>query len=357
MKKYNFAILKNENPDEHLEWLKACQESPHDIDVQVIDLSKHDWLERVMKSDCDCYLTRPPGAVGYYKQMYDERLYVIQRILNKKIYPSFEEVLIYENKRMLAYWLEANQIPHARTHIFYDKSEVDRFREICSFPLVGKTAIGAAGSGIQILRSDAELKKYVARAFSQRGIARKWLPNLRKGKLQSRIKRRLNNIPEFLAYLKKRHQQGTIDPQRWHVILQQYIDVADEWRTVRIGESFFAHKKQRRGEIFSGGGGIDWEGPPKEILDFMKMVTDKRNFLCQAIDVFVDRSQRLYINELQCFFGFIHPEHQMIIDGVPGRYISRDGEWLFEPGTFNKNNSFDLRVQHVIDLLEQGRLP
>ena len=356
MKKYKFAILKNENPDEHLEWLKACQDSPYDINTQVIDMSKDDWLERVMASDCDCYLTRPPGAVGYFKQMYDERLYVIRNILNKRIYPSYEEVLIYENKRMLAYWLEANSIPHARTHIFYDKAETETFRKSCAFPLVAKTAIGAAGSGIQIIRSDAELKKYVARAFSQRGIARKWLPNLRKGKLQARVRRRITDIPAFLAYLKRRRLQGTIDPQRWHVILQEYIEVTEEWRTVRIGDSYFAHKKQRRGDIFSGGGGIDWEGPGEAILDFMKRVTDKRGFLCQAIDIFVDREKRLYINELQCFFGFIHTEHQMIIDGVPGRYRFKDGKWSFETGTFNRNNSYDLRVQHVIDLLESNSL-
>lgn len=260
MKKYHFVVLKNESPDDHLEWLQAIREAPYDIRVDVIDLSKSDWLKKVMSSDCDCYLTRPPGAVGYFKQMYDERLYVIRNILNKMIYPTFEEVLIYENKRMLAYWLEANQVPHAKTHVFYDREEIERFRETCSFPLVGKTAIGAAGSGIQILRNDAELKKYVARAFSQRGIARKWLPNLRKGKLKSRILGRIGDIPGFLAYLKRRHTVGTIDPQRWHVILQDYIDVAEEWRTVRIGESFFAHKKQRRGAIFSGGGGIDWGG-------------------------------------------------------------------------------------------------
>jgi glutathione synthase/RimK-type ligase-like ATP-grasp enzyme len=356
MKKYRFAILKNENPDEHLEWLKACRESTHVIDVEVIDLSQDGWLERVKKSDCDCYLTRPPGAVGYFKQMYDERLYIIHAIMKKKIYPTFEEVLIYENKRMLAYWLEANQIPHAHTHVFYDRDEVDRFRETCSFPLVAKTAIGAAGSGIQILRSDAELKKYAARAFSQRGIARKWLPNLRKGKLRERARRRFTDIPAFLDYLKQRRRQGTIDPQRWHVILQEYIDVVEEWRTVRIGDSFFAHKKQRRGDIFSGGGGIDWDGPSSEILDFMKMVTDKRGFLCQAIDIFVDREQRLYTNELQCFFGFIHPEHQMIIDGIGGRYVRLGGEWRFEPGTFNRNNSYDLRVAHVVQLLEDDAL-
>ncbi|MBN2285928.1 MAG: hypothetical protein JXI43_05730 [Tissierellales bacterium] len=356
MKRYNFTILKNETPDDHKEWLKACQESHYNIDVTIIDISRDDWLDQIINNDCDCYLTRPPGAVGFFKQMYDERLYVIHNILNKKIYPTYEEILIYENKRMLAYWLEANQIPHAKTHVFYDKTEADRFMETSSYPLVGKTAIGAAGSGIQIIRNDSELKKYLSRAFSSKGISRKWLPNLRKRKLQSRIKRHLADVPGFLTYLKRRHTIGTIDPQRWHVILQEYIDVADEWRTVRIGESFFAHKKQRRGEIFSGGGGIDWEGPSEEILNFMKMVTDKRGFLSQAIDIFVDCNKKLYLNELQCFFGFIHPEHQMIINGVPGRYIFRDKKWLFEKGTFNRNNSYDLRIQHIVELLKSGAL-
>jgi len=353
---YNFAILKNETKDDHLGWIIACENSKYNIKYKVIDITKNDWLENVLSEDFDCILTRATGTISYFKQLYDERLYVINNILKKKIYPTYEEILIYENKRMLSYWLDANNIPHAKTWIFYHKEEAMQFAKYCAFPVVAKTAIGASGSGVKIFDNKLKLISYINKAFSDKGITRKWTPNLRKGKIKERILKRIKDIPGFLRYLEDRHKSATIDPQKWFVIFQEYIDAIAEWRTVRIGDSFFAHKKQRKGKTFSGGGGIDWDGPSDKLLDFMKMVTDKRKFLSQAIDIFEDNNGNFYVNELQCFFGFIHPHHQMIINGKPGRYIYIRGKWIFEEGTFNTNNSYNLRLEHIIQLLENDQL-
>ena len=349
-----FAILKNETDEDHLDWITACENSEYDIKYKVIDLTKNDWLEQINNEKFDFLLTRPPGTIEYFKQLYDERIYILSEVLNKNIYPSFEEILIYENKKILSYWLEANDIPHAKTWVFYHKEEAKKFANSCNFPIVAKTSIGASGSGIEIINNKIKLMNYINRAFSNKGIKRKWMPNLRKGKLKKRFLRRLKNLSGFYKYLLIRHKSATITPQKWFVIFQEFLDVQDEWRCVRIGKSYFAHKKQRKGKIFSGGGGIDWVKPSKKILDFMKYVTDKRNFQSLSIDIFVDKNNKLYINELQCLFGFIHPLHQMIINGIPGRYINKDGEWIFEEGTFNANNSFDLRLKHVISLLENN---
>jgi glutathione synthase/RimK-type ligase-like ATP-grasp enzyme len=356
MKKYKFAILKNETDSNHLEWIDACDVYADKCDYTVIDLTKSDWLEQILVQKYDCFLLRPPGRIEYFKKLYDERVYIMSQMLNLPIYPTYEETLIYENKRMLAYWLHAMEIPHASTRVIYDKNEALDYVNDASFPFLAKTAIGASGSGVTIIKSGKQAKSYINKAFGGKGIRRTWLPNRRKGRILQRLKNRLKDFPELIRYLKRRRRDATIEPQKWYVIFQEYLNVVEEWRCVRIGDSFFAHKKQRRGDRFSGGGGIDWDPPTEEILDFMKMVTDKRGFLSQAIDIFVTEDNKLYLNELQCFFGFIHPQHQMIINGAGGRFRYIEGKWKFEEGTFNENNSFNLRLQHVIELVEKGFL-
>jgi hypothetical protein len=37
----------------------------------------------------------------------------------------------------------------------------------------------------------------------------------------------------------------------------------------------------------------------------------------------------------------------MYIDGVPGRYIKKDGEWVFQKGSFNVNNGLALRLSEL----------
>ena len=46
----------------------------------------------------------------------------------------------------------------------------------------------------------------------------------------------------------------------------------------------------------------------------------------------------------------------MLVDGEPGRYIHSDGEWIFESGDFNNNESFDLRVKNIIEILDENSI-
>jgi len=46
----------------------------------------------------------------------------------------------------------------------------------------------------------------------------------------------------------------------------------------------------------------------------------------------------------------------MIINGVGGRYLQINGKWVFEAGTFNENNSYNLRIEHVLSLLKEDNL-
>jgi len=351
--KFNLAILKNESPDEHLPWVAACEEKKDLINYKIIDLTQHDWFERINEENFDFFLCRPSDKTGYFKQMYDERLYIINVILNKMIYPSYEEIIIYENKRMLSNWLKANNIPHPKTEIFYHKEKAKNFAQNCDFPVVAKTSIGASGSGVVIIKSKGALNKYIDRAFSLKGIKRQWGINLRKENLNKRGMNALKDLKYFFKKIERRFRAARSDPHRWHVIFQEYIKCDYEWRAVKIGDSYFAHKKLKtKGDKFSGTSKVSWDGPSIELLNFVKMVCDKRNFLSQAVDVFEPNEGIFYVNELQCFFGSRNP-HQMILNGKPGRYIFKNNKWIFEEGSFNSNNSYDLRLSHIIQLLQQ----
>ncbi len=41
----------------------------------------------------------------------------------------------------------------------------------------------------------------------------------------------------------------------------------------------------------------------------------------------------------------------MIKNGIPGRYTCKNGEWIFEEGFFNENNSYNLRLLHILKML------
>ncbi len=353
--KYNFAILKNETENDHFPWIDSCEKNKEIISWKVVDITKDDWLENITSEKFDCVLSRPPGLISYFKQLYDERLYYIHYVLGLNIYPTYLENIFYENKRALAYWLKYSGFLHPETHIFYNKEDALTYAGKSELPLVAKTAIGAGGSGVRIFRDRESIRNYINKAFSDTGITRTWGPNLRKGNFRSRILNRLLKPAETIRYFRAKKESATIDPQRWFVIFQKFIQADFEWRAVKIGESYFAHKKLRSmGEMISGTSKVSWDGPDEKLLNFMKAICDKGNFYSQAIDVLVDMNGNNYINELQCFWGSKNP-HQMILNNIPGRYIEQNGKWIFEEGTFNTNNSYDLRVEHILSLLKNGQ--
>lgn len=347
--KLKIGLLKDPKYNLHEEWSYSLSLHKGLIDIQEIDFVSSSWVQNVQNANCHLYILRPPGFSENYKRMIDERAYVLNKVLQKNIYPSLDEILIYENKRNCAYWLQANNVPHPQTWIFYDYEEAKTFFEKANYPLVAKLALGAGGSGVSFLKSKSEANDYLDSAFKKGGLTRSWGPNFRKGNLFNRIFKRLSNLKETYKYFKYKRAVRVGEPQKNFVIFQQYIECNHEWRCVLIGDSFFGHKKLRTwGEKISGTSAVSWDIPDERLLNFVKDVCDKGNFTSMAVDIFEDLQGNFFVNELQCYFGSKN-QHQMIKDGIPGRFIKKDEGWVFQEGTFNTNNSFDLRVKYLID--------
>ena len=347
------AILANETENDHALWISACKEHSNELSFDVINLTKSDWLERINAEQYDILLAKPPGISSHFKQLYDERIYLLNQVLKFNIYPTLTEIFIYENKRFLYSWLKAAKMPHPTTSIFYDKAEANDFILRARLPLVGKTNIGASGSGIVILNSISACKKYIDRTFSKKGTKRRWGANLSKGNLLRRGLHYLKS-PKDIGRKLDLYSKVRSEIHKDFVIFQEYINHDFEWRVVAIGDSYFAHKKLKMGNKASGSLLKNYDNPPLYLFDFAKSIMDKFNFKSQAIDLFETNDGRLLINEMQCIFGQSDP-YQMLVDETPGRYCNLNNNWVFEAGDFNRFESYDLRVKHVLQIFNKRK--
>jgi len=109
---YTIGILK-EFWHMHWHYVAACEDLQ--VSYKVLDISGPDWRAVVERSCCDAFLVQPSVQLSQWKQMYDERLRIMVEDMGKIIFPSYEELWIYESKRRTYYWLEANKIAHPRT--------------------------------------------------------------------------------------------------------------------------------------------------------------------------------------------------------------------------------------------------
>lgn len=340
------GILQNENIKVSQNWMLACQKA--NVAYNLIDITKSDWFEKVISPEYDFFVVRPFAFIEPEKTLIDERLYIISKYLNKLLYPSFNELLIHENKRFLSYYLKANNIPHPRTLVFYRKHEAMDFINSAIFPLVGKTSIGGSGTGVTILHNKEEGIKYLKKAFSRSGIKRRFGPNRDNATTKSLFKKAINN-PALVIEKFRQYYQIHQNAQKNFIILQEYIAHDFEWRLVKIGDSYFGHQKEKKGEKASGTKGINYIPPSNELLDFVRGLSISQGYNSMAFDIFEDPNQGFLVNELQTIFGHVQ-DHICENNGKPGRFIFKNGTWSFEEGDFNIYESYYLRLLDAIKL-------
>ena len=318
----------------HIFYIKACEDLG--IEYEVVDIISTNWLENILNSNCDGFLCRPPSKFQERKSMFDEKLYIVDNILQKPIYPSYDELLIYENKRMISYWLELNKFPHPKTDVFYQKKEyLDFVENKARFPLVVKSNIGSASKGVSIIHSKHQAKSLANKYF---GLIN---PKLVKGHTSIKT----GKLIRLTSYGSR---------EKHFIIVQEFVKVKWEWRLTKIGDSYFGHQKLLKGYFASGAGLKGWQKPPDELLFLLKDICDRGKFLSMTADVLETEDGRYLVNELIPYVAQ-KLDHQMLIDGKPGRFIFKDKSFVFEEGEFNQNKSYNLRVKHFVEILESKK--
>ncbi len=299
--------------------LGACRDMG--VPYKLIDISQADWLDRLHRSGCDIFLVHPSVHNCVVKQMYDERLKIIEEDLGKRLYPSHKETWLYESKRRMHYWMDANGIPHPKTWVFYDPEKALEFAGRVELPVIHKTDLGSSASGVRIFRNRKTLESFVRKCF-KRGIVRR---------------------------------DGDPREREWGVMLfQEYIPNVREWRMIRVGDSYFGYEKIKVNDFHSGSHAWDYSRPPVELLELLREVTEKGRFSSMDVDVFMTQDGRLLVNELQTVFGLGNPYEMCVVDEKPGRMLrdAQSGDWKFEAGRFCQNHMWNLRIDQI--LREEG---
>lgn len=290
------------------------------VDYRLIDITASDWIEKVKACPCEMFLVHPSIDLRPWRQMYDERLKILTETLNKRIFPSYPSLWLYESKHRMHYWLKTNGFSAPRSWVFYRCSEALEFCRCAEIPIVYKSDLGSGASGVKIFRNREPLIAFVKRYFKT-GF------------------RRRGNDPR--------------DREWGGLLLQEYISDAREWRMIRIGDSFFGYEKVKIGDFHSGSHAWRYGRPSDELLNLLKCITDRGDFKSMDLDVFQTTDGRLLVNELQAVFGMGNPYEMCVIDDQAGRMLwdAERKTWVFEPGSFCQNYMWNLRLQYILNTL------
>jgi hypothetical protein len=143
--------------------------------------------------------------------------------------------------------------------------------------------------------------------------------------------------------------------KQWDFILfQEYLPEVEERRMIRIGDTYIAIDKVRKGDFHSGSGTMKWANPERYYLDMTKKITDKGNFQSMNVDFFIATDGRIVVNELHTLFHgpVIHtPEHKGAY-----KYDASKDEWIFMEGNYYRNYCCNLRMLNVADMINEPNI-
>jgi len=318
---YMLGIIK-EFTHFHRHYIAACREM--DISYKVLDISGSDWIRVITNSGCDAFLVWPSALTKTWRLMFDERLRVMVKELNKIIFPAYDELWMWESKRRMRDWLMANEVPSPKTWIFYDYQKADIFLQSAPMPIVYKSDFGDSSKGVRIVQSRKEARQMLRKVFTS-GV-------------------------NF-------HFPNISNTEWGNIVFQEYIEDAVEWRMIRIGESYFGYKKKKIGDYASGSGNAIYDDIDRYLLDFMKSITGRHGFKSMSLDILVKADRDIKVIELQSLFGDPITQRKLLVNGEPGRYVYDDikRQWRFEKGIFDQNACCNLRVEALIKQLSRPR--
>lgn len=337
MREYNSIIFASQNPyaGSELEWtytgssnakigilfdsahyhryyMSACLDL--EISYQVIDLRKDNWVKTLNAAAPDVIVAWPSLTTLVLKEMLDERSRLIDKYLDFTIFPNPEEIFLLDNKRRVRDWLMVNDFEAPKTWCFYAPKEALDFAASCPIPIVFKSTKEGVSRGVIICRDRQSVYELVKKCFGKGFVPR-------------------NTDPRNV---------------QWDFILfQEYLPEVEERRMIRIGDSFLAIDKVRKGDFHSGSGEMKWANPERFFLDKIKEVTEKGGFRSMNVDFFIAQDGRILINELHTMF------HGPEIYGNEGKgrfiFNATNDDWIFEEGSFYRNYCCNLRIIEALN--------
>lgn len=307
-------------------WIQYCKNC--NFEYKIVDCCQNDIIQQIR--DCDIVMWHFYHASAQDSLFAKQLLYSI-KASGKKVFPNFNTVWHFDDKVGQKYLMEAVDAPLVTSYVFYKKEQALYWANNTEFPKVFKLRGGAGSVNVKLVRSLADAKHLINKAFNKGFKHDSLLPVT---EIYNKYKR--GKLP-FIAVVKGLVR--TLVPTQFakingreigYIYFQNFIPGNDhDIRVIVIGDKAFAIKRMTRENDFraSGSGNIFYE---KELFDEATIklsfdVAGKLQTQCLALDFVFDNGNPLVV---EISYGF----SMVGYDPCPGYW---DSNLQWHEGKFN----------------------
>lgn len=262
------------------------------IDYQIIEINSHDWIEKIQ--DFHVVLWNPNLMGIRLASHYKEKVYFLEKILKKIVFPNYNTIWHFESKIAQSYLFKEFGIktPYTFSSFHYE----DAYKKLLDekLPIVLKKSEGSASRYVQLVSNRKWLFIFLEKTFCNQLWAQ-YRSGASKIKFIYKYFHKRWFWYSFLSRLGFHYGDGVV---YW----QDYIQNNDaDLRITVIGDRYaygFWRKNRPNDFRASGSGRIDYITPvPESMLIYCKEINKKFELDSMAYDLLIS-NETFVINEM-----------------------------------------------------------
>ena len=280
-----------------------------EISYSVLNMDCVDWQEKIASYDT---IVWNPHYMGIrLASHYKEKIYFMQYILNKLVFPGFGTIWHFESKVAESYLFDHYGIKTPKTFVSFDYIEACQEIKSTDFPIVFKRSEGASSQNVRLFRNKKQLKWALEEIFCDQLWGK-----VRPGTTKSQFI--LGNFTKQWFWFWILRKSGFGHGDDGVVYWQEFIpDNRADLRITVVGDRFaYGFWRNNRPNDFraSGSGLIDYEREvPKELIQYCLKINKELNFDSMCYDILFTKDS-FVINEMS--YSYI----DRAIFNAPGYY-------------------------------------
>jgi glutathione synthase/RimK-type ligase-like ATP-grasp enzyme len=286
----------------------ACQTLG--LESRVIAVRRSDWLRQT--DGLDAFIWRPNMGEASTMAELRSKLPLLEA-KGIRCFPNSLMLWLYDDKIRETYFLARHGYPMPETFVTFDEDEARQYARTAKYPLVAKTHMGAAASGVMILESPQTAERLLNRVFAPQPV---WDKVLVKFYFEPRLAR-----GNFLAA--RHYRFRDVCPR--YAYFQEFVPGTGDWRVTRFGPNVVSVfvRRNRPGDFRASGGGLfqelTEEELPTEACELALKISNRHGFTSMAYD-FMRKPAGWVIGEISYTFALNPIYSRTLFRRVDGTY-------------------------------------
>lgn len=291
--------LVKERIHRYASWPKFERFLKHNnIPFAFYDVHRSDFIAQAKQFDLIVWHTLSSFADQYEAK---SKIDYIEKQLRISCFPSSDSLWFYEDK-IRQYWLlKENKIRVINTFISFSKEETIDHLKHCNYPIVSKETTSSGSEGVFLLNNQTKALRFCEQVF---GPGHKIATS---------------------TYLRQKN----------YVLFQEVVpNDGYDLRITMIGDNYFGlYREIPPGDFRASGAGLFvYKEIPEEAMLFAKSIKEKLPYTpFLSVDLLKSSLDgQYYVIEI-AIFNRIRTSQQTIVNGIPGKYIFENNEFVFQP--------------------------